>query len=381
MVQAAPLKRPPKQREADPFDDIGIMGQKQALVDDGVRDIATKPKVGFLRGVGRGIGATVSETYSFGANMVNFARNCYDCARHYGFGDERAKQRMKRTTDKAGLDFDEMSDAWMCNGGQIREKVSTSWVLGAAMSLTHIQAMNRDRPGAAKHMHDTYNMKVFGRYSQAALFRIYDEDKAGVKPDHSAMVIAPQDDHNGAFYESPHVYDEMVKLGGRIYEAGSKNDVARAVLAQRKRFGPIDYAYVAGHGSPESIQFGLGKPGRMELTDLENMSDRWGNAFAPDAQIVLMSCSTGKAKGEHVGLVHRKVDARGCSTMTFNVSPKRAGMGETLSEKLERDVTAPAMDTNIVDLRAEEVPGKKPKLVVNYEHGEFIKREYKKKAA
>lgn len=182
--------------------------------------------------------------------------------------------------------------------------------LAAEKNITTMLAVENERRGAVRTLRSEFGIENFSRYTKEMLVDQYDNRDDVRKP--YGIVISPKSDYNGAFARysfSEDAYDALYKqvcdkYHMRIFEAGSRFGVARALVAAQKRYtdhgvGKIAFGVVGGHGTRETIQFGDDADGaRLRIDDLQGHgASRSGAFFEPGATIVLRSCSTGKEGG------------------------------------------------------------------------------------
>jgi hypothetical protein len=174
-----------------------------------------------------------------------------------------------------------------------------------AKNLSALFDAEKGKPGVASELHAKFGISDFGRYSMEFMTQqIANADKTDLP---YGIVMLPQADHNGAFYQMSWLFHQMMKtLDGKYYirafECESKQDVARAFLRCRAKYGTahkISFAFIGGHGTPNSIQFG-GKDQRhfLQTKDLKGSGIRKTSGFFEEgATVILASCSTGARGG------------------------------------------------------------------------------------
>jgi hypothetical protein len=209
-----------------------------------------------------------------------------------------------------------------------------------AMNLKMIFELEEAEPGICAVLQEEFNISSFARYPKDMLLRQYRErDRTDKK---YGIVIYPKLDWNSAFYEAQYgllTLDANVQdYAIRIFECGTKVDVARSLIKSRRRYGrdnKIAFGVIAGHGSSESITFG-----GTDTTDSRHVFtkedlkgrgvSRITDFFDPDATLILISCSTGKPEG----------------------------VGENLSKLLDLKIIAPDEPTNLFAVRTTKKNGR-----------------------
>jgi hypothetical protein len=286
-----------------------------------------------------------------------------------------ARTHMKAITDKAGLDFDELVDVWKRNWQKHPE-------ISVGRSLDVLNSMNEENPEMARQLREKYGIEVFGRYTPHTLKSIFEDDKMGVTPPHSGLIVMPKDDWNGAFFQNAAIWQKMVcGLHTRIAEAGSKIQIARSIINHSRQVGPIEYLIIGGHGSPRSIQMGA-----MDLAEDQTRSRSqiliddfqkkgvnrlFKDYFIPEPTIIAVSCSTGAdlERSPVSSNSNDHHDARGSSdTIPFS------GIGQVGSSASGGTVFAPNMPTSL-KLIDWELAGDRLSFQVSFDQ-EYARRQF-----
>lgn len=217
-------------------------------------------------------------------------------------------------------------------------------------NLEALASLERAREGCVKVLQQEFGIDNFARYSEEMLLDQYDTRDDSSIP--YGIVLNPKSDYNGAFNRKQITEDSLVgmhrELKGhyylRIYEAGSRIDVARTLIKIKQRYiekggGKIAYALIGGHGSKDTIAFGDGEA-EIRTRDLSGRgAGRTGSDFfEPNATVILRSCSTGV----------------------------EGGIGQRMSEVLQVKVIAPETPTNIDEIKVSYSKDGKPQFVVHY---------------
>jgi hypothetical protein len=170
-----------------------------------------------------------------------------------------------------GIDED-TADQW------IKEWTSSgdTRALFARKNLEAFINLEYNEPGITKYLSDKYGITAFGRYPAGMLL----EQKANVANQERpyGIVLYPKDDWNGAFHQEEEIFDNLRRSLKddpnlqsyllRVYECGSKKDIAKALIDLDKSYGTshkIAFAIIGGHGTKESINFGGGSSPRNQL--------------------------------------------------------------------------------------------------------------------
>lgn len=176
----------------------------------------------------------------------------------------------------------------------------------AERNLLTIIQIEAQRPGGSKNLIKKFGIRCFGRYPTDLLIKQLDniEDQRPY-----GVILAPESDRNGTFYKTDilltQLLSQLEELGDeynlRAFEARSKFDIARALLKLKRWYQPkISFAFIGGHGTENSIQFGNK---RRDINDLlaEDLKgrgvQRTSEFFVPNPTIILNSCSTAADEG------------------------------------------------------------------------------------
>lgn len=165
-----------------------------------------------------------------------------------------------------------------------------------------IRALEERCPGASKILNQEYGIRFFSRYPMGLLVNQMAEREDTKTP--YGMILYPESDWNGAFKNNVR---NLIKLQFelndeyclRVVEAGSKAEAVHRINQLRKKYGPIGFALIGGHGSEGSIQLGDKENGGIvEVEDfLRPGANSLKSAFVEKPTIILASCSTGKEGG------------------------------------------------------------------------------------
>jgi hypothetical protein len=204
--------------------------------------------------------------------------------------------------------------------------------------------LEEERQGVTKRLFKEYGISEFGRYPKELLIKQIENSENKDQP--YGVVFYPKDDWNGVLLGHERVFrnllnDMEVDINSRdyllrVYECGSKKDIAKALIELDKTYGEthkISFAIFGGHGTKDSIRFGGGESPRNQLTSKDlchSRTQKAGTYFNKEAIIILVSCSTGQNEG----------------------------IGQTLSEKFGMKVIAPNSPTNLLNIYPKFAPGK-----------------------
>lgn len=208
-------------------------------------------------------------------------------------------------------------------------------------NLLAVFRLETKRPGICRFLFKEFGIADFARYPQDLLIRQQEEFESCEHP--YGVIITPREDPNGAEYQYVEMYDELYhategKFSLRVFECGSRIDVARALLRCEKRYNPpdgsghrISLAFIAGHGDGNDIFLGQGSEERDRLRPEDLVGKgvkRAGGFFEDDATIILGACQSGR----------------------------REGIGQRLSKLYGLKVIAPRLDTSMSRIDAINKP-------------------------
>jgi len=233
-------------------------------------------------------------------------------------GENQGVAMVKREIEKIGLDPEETYKYWIESCGELNmEKTRTV----AEMSVTqgNLETMfflEEELPGSCKFLKEKYNITNFGRYPKEVLIKQCRENNDKDNP--FGILIYAKADHSGAFsFREKQLIEQLdedinlnKKVNLRIFEAGSKWDLARILIKCKKWYGEkqkISFALLGAHGSDDSITLGFARTVedwnsfthfifKGEIEKIKSLN-RVGDFFEKNAQIILASCSTGKENG------------------------------------------------------------------------------------
>jgi len=239
-----------------------------------------------------------------------------------------------RISKATGVDGKKILDAWEQvltgeddEGGRvtrfIKKHLDRTYPEFIRDNFETIAELEKSRPGICKTLFEEFGIRCFARHYRDTLVSQYDNRDKDIP---YGIAIYPYSDWNGAFSARKYfaVTPDLLlislwasRYGLRIYEAGNRGGVVRALASANKRYGDkykISFALIGGHGTEESIKFGEEKStgshswkpipkrdlGEITQDDLE-IGSRKGEAlrslFVENPTIILDSCSTGADAG------------------------------------------------------------------------------------
>lgn len=176
------------------------------------------------------------------------------------------------------------------------------------MNLASLSDLEKQRPGIASNLGSEFGIYNLARYPKELLIAQYDQrDTKDNLP--YGIIVYPNADHNGAFYQSNKVFKELYgQLQGKYkivaYEEKDLFGLVRSINKARHRYGKISFAIIGGHGSKDSVQFGgelrlyLEKKGELQQKNLVRKgASSLQLAFVDNPTVILDSCSTGSLGG------------------------------------------------------------------------------------
>lgn len=232
------------------------------------------------------------------------------------------------------------------------EKVFQSWNRDTSektresvkRNIEMMSMLEQKRPGIVQFLNTGFGIENFARYPLEVLIRQFDEFDDVEKP--YGISIFSKWDHNGALDGTSVFYNidgQIPKYALKIFECGSKQDVARALVKLKKKYNPKDeeahkasFVLIGGHSDGKKIW--LGNDQVEKTRDVIVPTDMLGNGvkrtsefLQEKASIILFSCSTGSETGiakkmsESLG---RKVIAPDTVATVGGVDVKEVAPGE-----------------------------------------------------
>ncbi|HSI04946.1 MAG: hypothetical protein ACAI38_07735 [Myxococcota bacterium] len=148
-----------------------------------------------------------------------------------------------------------------------------------------------------------------------------------------AVFVVPSTDHNRVFDDIADVQPALLAYYDvRVIEAGRDEELVDRALRQMSGGRRISLLVIGGHGSPDSIRLGRGSDQRdtIDVGDGQLLA-RLRPALAPEAAVVLSSCSTGREEGRNAPSVARVI-ARHIGTRVFAPDQDSAITGIDVTE-------------------------------------------------
>lgn len=195
------------------------------------------------------------------------------------------------------VDPERMIEAW--------KHAHPDYTIIVTSNLGAMRAIDAEEPGAVALLNKEFGINNFGRFPENLLIEQTRAVEDKRKP--YGIVLYPQNDHNGAFYQDYRIFKDLYKgLQGkyniRFLECASKIDVARRFINLDKRYGEhqkISFALIGGHGMENRIRFGGNDEAHsLSIKDLLGSGvQRVSSFFTENPTIILNSCSTGAHNG------------------------------------------------------------------------------------
>ena len=236
---------------------------------------------------------------------------------------ERVIQFLIKEIEKYGVPGREVAQSWLSctEGAPIIEG-----------NFFRMEKLEKKRHGIVKFLYQQFGIRNFARYPSVALFDQFDNYGNNEKP--YGIILNPLNDYNGAFSVDDVIWmqlHEQLKQHGyllRIIEAGGRIEIGKRFIWLDRLYGKqhkINFAFIGGHGTKDSIRFGGDKKIHfLHTKDLAGKGiQKSSKFFEKNPTIILVSCSTG-AKG---------------------------GIGENLSKIMDAIVIAPDVPTNIKNVK------------------------------
>jgi len=254
-----------------------------------------------------------------------------------GVANSVSEKVLKPTLEQFGLSYADLQSAWIL--GNVKEKARN-----ITTNMEEVFNLESAHPGICKVLVEDFGVESFARYPKELLVDLYEQRANRDLP--YGLCFYPKADSDGAFYGAKGAmgkfYSDLKGLGYgmRLYEVGGKYEIARAFVGSKRKYGTDNkaaFVILAGHGTPDTIAFGKEPKGAddsegeikstnvnsvLHRMDLEGRgAQRMGEFLAPNANIMLVSCSTGR---------------------------RESGIGGKMSKIYEgTTVTAPKLDTTL----------------------------------
>lgn len=239
----------------------------------------------------------------------NFWRKIFSV--HHNAFERNKDFALKTAIDMTSLDGSKMMRQWMRVGDDQQEEITgPSHQYAYTQNLQVLYELKQVSSDAPSVLFDQFGITHFGRYTREMLVKQYEEREIQ-KP--YGIILFPIADHNGAFFHSVMLLDQIQRdlethgYSVRIVEADSKESVARRLITLDRIYGQgetghkIDFAFIGGHGSKNTVSFGEGEHAREQFTTAEIEGSGIGRGvkqfFTPEAKTMLFSCSTGAEGG------------------------------------------------------------------------------------
>lgn len=167
-----------------------------------------------------------------------------------------------------------------------------------------IMELENTQPGSCEELMNNFGIMNFGEYSTEMLLDLLYYKDSDIP---YGVMITPRFDKNGfgrLNRESDRIYKEAKSqgFGLRVYEVEGPLSLAKSILGANGKYGKtnkISFMAVSGHGTKDSIRFGLDDMvGRLKLDDVGGkVTEALQECFIENPSIALISCSTGKEDG------------------------------------------------------------------------------------
>ena len=210
---------------------------------------------------------------------------------------DRVRQELATPTlAEFGLNYQELSEAWKLGSGE-------QGLSNEQENLERILALEQARPGICRTLGEPpFGIKNFGRWPEALLISQYDQLER--KGPYGLIVAAAADPISELItLEKPaeELLADLQQAGSmlRVAEAASKPALVRSFFGIGRKYGPMQFRVVVGHGTEDSLRLG-GKDNEVlttrDLTTLKN-NGTLSRYSEPGCENVIISCLTGAEGG------------------------------------------------------------------------------------
>lgn len=190
-----------------------------------------------------------------------------------------------------GLDADNVIGTWV-NSAESPE-------VAIKKNLKVLGALEKYRPRSTLVLTRTFGIRNFARYPEEILVAQFDQRLDVKRP--YIVWVNPYHDSNGEFYRfGDQIQMLHTSLGNdvnlRFIECGSRPSFLQRLDRIRRRFNKAMGGVIGGHGTVNSIKFGVNEDLCTNDTfgpELQSLRD----VFVDNTTLVLVSCSTGTEGG------------------------------------------------------------------------------------
>lgn len=228
---------------------------------------------------------------------------------------------LREELNKYDLDPSDLYPAWKLGNP---EKSMGYMVSDNMRTIAEVTA-RLDNPKAIAELRREFNLKNFNRYPAEMLADQY--LRKDIVDDNQILIATADYDHNGNLQKADVLsafYTPAVKANSnvRFIEFGDKNSAAKVFGDYKEKYGESDDGVLIVHGYKDGIVSG----GPDTHIDTDSLVSVLQGVYKKDANLVLLSCSTGLA----------------------------GGVGETIHDRLGLKVTGPDQDCNTESLQIRE---------------------------
>jgi hypothetical protein len=142
---------------------------------------------------------------------------------------------------KFGLPDEEVLNQWL-KADEIDERGRMLF-----LNVNALEALHKQRPGAAKVLHDTYGISVFGRYKTETMVRQY--DSLNESPEILGLAVSCRTDNGGLFYGMSGTIERLSKdFNVKVVEGEQWDELQKSLMNVKKNHKKrAQFAVVAMH--------------------------------------------------------------------------------------------------------------------------------------
>ncbi len=147
-------------------------------------------------------------------------------------------------------------------------------------NFSALEDLHKERPQAAKALHDAYGISCFGRYSTGTLVRQF--DSMNESRDLAAVALFCRSDRGGMFYGMPGIVEGLSRdLNMKVVEGEDTDELSATFRSFRTRHGKrAKYGLIVMH--KDTLDALLAKT-------MRTYDETWGLAFEDRPSIVIVS--------------------------------------------------------------------------------------------
>jgi hypothetical protein len=265
--------------------------------------------------------------------------------------DNEVRKRLQDTVVKdmlqsRGIDYGKASECWGLASGMFSSVYERA-------NLTRIAELEKERTGICKTLFEEFDIINFARWPMDMMIRQYD-DRNNADLQYGSIVAAASDAHGTMWMHGQALaglfrqLDEMEpRAAVRVYETDNKIGMARAWVTAGRRYGPMGFRVVVGHGSEEGVGLGDLKHSTNDPADMKFSKDN------SPAEVLTKYDFEEAAPLKH-GRTTRRFSTPKCKTVVVScITGADEGVVQRASEVYpDEEIIAPSLSVSLQELTA-----------------------------